>query len=149
MVRSRLQIVQGGGVPQEPVTTDPWQFQAECVEAFVASWTARGFSPVTIDNDTGLLERTLTALGRLAWEVAPEDIDRIVGDLAVAGRATSTRRDYVQIFKGSIGSCRLVRRPRSRRPSGSAWSARLMSSTPPAMSATIPRPSCRRRPRSG
>ncbi|GAA3520016.1 hypothetical protein GCM10023075_81890 [Streptosporangium album] len=100
VVRSRLQIVQGGGVPQEPITTDPWQFQAECVEAFVASWTARGFSPVTIDNDTGLLERTLTALGRLAWEVTPEDIDRIVGDLAVAGRATSTRRDYVQIFKG-------------------------------------------------
>ncbi|MFD8533660.1 tyrosine-type recombinase/integrase [Streptosporangium canum] len=100
MTRSRLQIVQGGGIPQEPITTDPWQFQAECVEAFVASWRARGFSPVTIDNDTGLLERTLTALGRLAWEVTPEDIDRIVGDLAVAGRATSTRRDYVQIFKG-------------------------------------------------
>jgi IS605 OrfB family transposase len=55
---------------------------------------------VTIDNDTGLLERTLKALGRPAWEVTPEDIDRVVGDLAVAGRATSTRRDYVQIFKG-------------------------------------------------
>jgi integrase/recombinase XerD len=30
--------------------------------------------------------------------VTPEDIDRIVGDLAVAGRASSTRREYVQIF---------------------------------------------------
>jgi integrase len=55
---------------------------------------------VTIENDTGLLERTLAALGRPAWEVTPEDIDRVVGDLAVAGRAASTRRVYVQIFKG-------------------------------------------------
>ena len=66
----------------------------------MASWRARGFSPVTIDNDIGLLERTLKALGRPAWEVTAEDIDRVVGDLAVAGRATSTRREYVQIFKG-------------------------------------------------
>ena len=32
--------------------------------------------------------------------MTPEDIDRVVGDLAVTGRATSTRREYVQIFKG-------------------------------------------------
>ncbi len=100
MAGSRLRVLEGGAVPQEPVTTDPWAFQAQCVEAFVASWQARGFSPVTIDNDTGLLERTLTALGRPAWEVTPEDIDRVVGELAVAGRAASTRREYVQIFKG-------------------------------------------------
>jgi integrase/recombinase XerD len=96
---SRLRVLQGGAVPQEPATTDPWEFQAQCVEAFVASWYARGFSSVTIDNDTGLLERTLTALGRPAWEVTPEDIDRVVGQLAIAGRAASTRREYVQIFK--------------------------------------------------
>ena len=42
----------------------------------------------------------LAALGRPAWEVTPEDVDRVVGELAVAGRASSTRRDYVQIFKG-------------------------------------------------
>jgi site-specific recombinase XerD len=76
------------------------RYQADCVEAFVLSWQARGFSPTTIENDVGLLERTLTALGRPAWEVTPEDIDRVVGDLAVAGRAASTRREYVQIFKG-------------------------------------------------
>ena len=70
------------------------------MDAFVASWRARGFSPVTIENDTGLLERVLAALGRPAWEVTPEDIDRVVGELAVAGRAASTRRDYVQMFKG-------------------------------------------------
>jgi site-specific recombinase XerD len=69
------------------------------VDAFVASWRARGFSQVTIDNDIGLLERTLSALGRPAWEVTAEDIDRVVGDMA-AGRTASTRREYVQIFKG-------------------------------------------------
>ena len=42
----------------------------------------------------------MAALGRPAWEVTAEDIDRVVGELAVAGRAASTRREYVQIFKG-------------------------------------------------
>ncbi|MEH0663578.1 hypothetical protein QA860_38910 [Streptomyces stelliscabiei] len=97
---SQLRVIEGGAVLLEPVTADPWEFQAECVEAFVASWRPRGFSPVTVKNDIGLLERTLTALGRPAWDVTPEDIDRVVGDLALAGRAASTRREYVQIFKG-------------------------------------------------
>ncbi|MEH0631479.1 hypothetical protein [Streptomyces stelliscabiei] len=95
-----MRVIEGGAVLLEPVTADPWEFQAECVEAFVASWRPRGFSPVTVENDIGLLERTLTALGRPAWDVTPEDIDRVVGDLALAGRAASTRREYVQIFKG-------------------------------------------------
>lgn len=100
MAEARLQVIAGGAVPQEPLTTDPWQFQTACVDAFVASWRARGFSPVTTDNDIGQLERTLKALGMPAWEVTPEDIDRVIGDLAVQGRKTSTRREYVQIFKG-------------------------------------------------
>ena len=93
MAPSRFRVLEGGAAPQEPLVVDPVEYQADCVEAFVASWRARGFSPVTIENEIGLLERTLTALGRPAWEVTPEDIDRIVGDLAVAGRATSTRRE--------------------------------------------------------
>lgn len=100
MEGSRLRVLDGGSAaPAEPATTDPWEFQALCVEAFVASWQARGFSPVTIENDVGLLERTLATLGRPAWEVTPDDVDRVVGELAVAGRAPSTRRGYVQIFK--------------------------------------------------
>jgi site-specific recombinase XerD len=95
-----LRVLEGGAVLEDPVTRDPWEFQALCVDAFVASWRARGFSPVTIGNDSALLERALRALGRPAWEVTPEDIDRVVGDLAVAGRTASTRRDYVQVFKG-------------------------------------------------
>lgn len=95
-----LRLLDGGAVADTETPRDPDRFQEACVEAFVASWRARGFSPVTIDNDTGLLERTLVALGRPAWEVTAEDIDRVVGELAVAGRASSTRREYVQIFKG-------------------------------------------------
>jgi integrase/recombinase XerD len=95
-----LRVLDGGAVPESRAASDPWEFQAGCVEAFVASWRARGLSPVTIDNDTGLLERALKALGRPAWEVTPEDIDRVVGDLAAAGRTAATRREYVQIFKG-------------------------------------------------
>ncbi|WP_031160263.1 hypothetical protein [Streptosporangium roseum] len=59
----RLRVVEGGAVPVGPLTTDPREYQAECVAAFVASWRARGFSPVTIDNDTGLSERAVKALG--------------------------------------------------------------------------------------
>jgi site-specific recombinase XerD len=66
----------------------------------VASWTVRGFSTTTIDNDVGVLERMLEALGRPAWDVTAADIDRVVGALATSGRAVSTRRNYLQVFKG-------------------------------------------------
>jgi len=98
-VAPSLRVLDGGPVPESPLPSDPWQFQTLCVEAFVASWYARGFSPVTIENDAALLERMLTALGCPSWEVTAEDIDRVVGQLALAGRASSTRRDYVQTFK--------------------------------------------------
>jgi site-specific recombinase XerD len=97
-VVAALRVI-NGGVVARPVPADPWEFQARCVDAFVASWRARGFSQVTIDNDIGLLERALVALGRPAWDVTAEDVDRVVGELAVAGRKASTRREYVQIFK--------------------------------------------------
>lgn len=100
MARAGLRVVEGGGVPAEPVSTDPWEYQVRCVEEFVASWTVRGFSATTIVKDVGVLERMLTALGRPAWEVAADDVDRVVGSLASAGRAVSTRRNYVQAFKG-------------------------------------------------
>lgn len=99
MAGPRLRVVRGGGASAEPVTRDPVEYQTRCVDAFVASWQVRGFSPVTIENDSGRLERMLASLGCAAWDVQPEDIDRVVGDLAAAGRAASTRRGYVQIFK--------------------------------------------------
>ena len=78
---------------------DAASFQAICVEAFVASWTARGFSAVTIENSIGVLDRFLGLLGVPAWEATPEDIDRVVGDLASRNIGASTRRKYVQAFK--------------------------------------------------
>lgn len=100
--RSGLRVITGRSVAglEPAVGVDPAAFQAACVEAYVASWTARGFSRVTIENDTGVLERVLVLLGRPAWEVTVEDMDRAVGRLAADGLACSTRRGYVQAFKG-------------------------------------------------
>jgi integrase/recombinase XerD len=95
----RLRVISGEIVPVIG-TRDPQRFQAECVEAFVASWTARGFAGSTIANDAGVLERMLVALGRPVWEVTADDVDRVVGELASSGRAVSTRRNYLQVFKG-------------------------------------------------
>ncbi len=95
----RLRVITGEVAPVVE-TRDPQRFQAECVEAFVASWTARGFAESTIANDVGVLERMLAALGRPVWEVTADDVDRVVGELASSGRAVSTRRNYLQVFKG-------------------------------------------------
>ncbi|TWD13175.1 hypothetical protein FB570_119102 [Streptomyces sp. T12] len=62
MAEARLQVIAGGAVPQEPLTTDPWQFQTMCVDAFVASWGARGFSLVTIDNDWTAVARNAVCM---------------------------------------------------------------------------------------
>jgi site-specific recombinase XerD len=93
-------VIDGCQATGGAVQADPERFQAECVEAYLASWVARGFSPVTIENDAGVLERMLAALGCPAWEATVEDVDRVVGGLAAEGLASSTRRGYVQVFKG-------------------------------------------------
>lgn len=101
MERSGLRVIAGRPASPEAVAAvDPLAYQATCVGAYLASWTARGFSPVTIENDGGVLERMLGLLGRPAWEVTVEDVDRVVGSLAAEGLASSTRRGYVQAFKG-------------------------------------------------
>jgi hypothetical protein len=51
VAEARLRLVKGRLVPAgAPVA--PLRFQSECMEAFVASWTVRGFAASTIDNDT-------------------------------------------------------------------------------------------------
>ncbi|MDM3929780.1 tyrosine-type recombinase/integrase [Mycobacterium intracellulare] len=95
----RLRVI-AGEFSSVVETRDPLRFQAECVEGFVASWTARGFAESTIANDVGVLERMLAALGRPVWEVTAEDVDRVVGEMASSGRAVSTRRNYPQVFRG-------------------------------------------------
>jgi integrase/recombinase XerD len=98
--RVGLRVVEGSVQAVVVESVDPEWFQADCVEAYVASWVARGFSEVTIDGATSRLDRVLGAVGKPAWEVTRDDIDRVVGAWAAAGIAASTRRGYVQSFKG-------------------------------------------------
>jgi hypothetical protein len=44
---ARLRLIEGLVVPAE-LRVDPLVFQSECMDAFVASWTARGFAASTI-----------------------------------------------------------------------------------------------------
>jgi len=97
--RAELRVVRGEAAPA-PTSVEPDRFQADCVAAYVASWVARGYSQVTVDGSTARLERVLATLGKPAWEVTSDDVDRTVGAWAGAGIAASTRRSYVQAFKG-------------------------------------------------
>ena len=98
MVKPGLRVITGAAAA-EASELSAEAFQAACVEGFVASWSARGFSPVTIENGTGVLDRFLDLLEIPAWEAGPDDVDRVVGELVARGLAASTRRDYVQSFK--------------------------------------------------
>ena len=80
----------------------------------------------------------LKALGHPAWEVTAEDVDRVVGDLAAAGRATSTRRNYLQVFKGFHRFLEVRKAAEIEAASGSGWSARWISTTPLVTSAATP-----------
>ena len=99
-MRGDLRVVQGGAAPVPPVVADPGRFQEDCAQAYAASWVARGFSQVTVDSATSRLERVLATFAKPAWEVTREDVDRVVGSWAAAGIAASTRRTYLQAFKG-------------------------------------------------
>lgn len=101
---ARLRLIEGRSPVAVPASRDPDSFQADCVDAYVCSWAARGFSHVTIDNDTGVLERMLSALGKPAWEVTAEDIDRVVGAMATDGKASTTRATTCRRSKDSTGS---------------------------------------------
>ena len=93
-----LRVVSGtAGPAASPLDADA--FQLACVDGFVASWSARGFSPVTIENGGGVLERFLEMLDVPAWEAGREDVDRVVAELVAKGMVASTRRGYVQAFK--------------------------------------------------
>ena len=101
MDRAALQVVPGAVVAVDAdAWVDPAMFQVGCVDQYWASCVARGFSPVTIENNSGVLDRVLMLLGRPAWEATVEDVDRVVGGLANDGLTSATRRGYVQAFKG-------------------------------------------------
>ncbi len=77
--------------------------QARCIEGFLASRVARGFSPVTIEGEAGVLERFLGLTDKPAWELTAADVDDIVGRLVGRGVGAVTRRGYVGIFKQFFG----------------------------------------------
>ncbi|MBK8469533.1 MAG: site-specific integrase [Candidatus Phosphoribacter sp.] len=95
-----LRLVKGEPMSVSAAVRDPEVYQEECLRAYVASWTARGFSATTIENEQGVLARALDLLARPAWQVGAEDVDAMVAALAEDGLAASTRRGYVQAFKG-------------------------------------------------
>lgn len=98
MGRADLRILEGGARPAVAVL-DAATFEADCADEFVGSWSARGFSPVFIENATGVLERFLALLAVPAWEAGPEDVDAVIAQLVARGMVASTRRQYVQVFK--------------------------------------------------
>jgi integrase/recombinase XerD len=48
-----LRVIQGQPVLLEKLPVDLVRFRLECFDAFITSWVVRGFSPVTIENDSG------------------------------------------------------------------------------------------------
>lgn len=98
--RPRLHSVVGTAALPLPVPfVDPLVYQAGCVDGFVASQVARGFSAVTIHNGTGVLERFLALAAKPAWELTSSDVDAVVAALIERGVGPVTRRDYVGTFK--------------------------------------------------
>ena len=99
--RAELRVVQGSAEATAGEPLDPEVFQADCVHAYVASWVARGYSQVTIDASTsrswsGCWRRWASRRGR--WR--PRTSTRWWEPGRRWGIAASTRRTYVQAFKG-------------------------------------------------
>ncbi|MEI8334271.1 MAG: hypothetical protein WCH74_10520 [Chloroflexota bacterium] len=72
--RAGLRLVEGAPVAGADLAVlDARTFQARCVEGYLASRVARGFSPVTIEGEAGVLERFLAIARRPAWELTAGD----------------------------------------------------------------------------
>ena len=98
--RAGLRLVEGAPVAGADLAVlDARTFQARCVEGYLASRVARGFSPVTIEGEAGVLERFLAIARRPAWELTAGDVDQIVGTLVERGVGPVTRRGYIGIFR--------------------------------------------------
>jgi hypothetical protein len=93
MPRPRLRVV-SDNCPGAQLADDmePMEFQRQCVDGFVASQVARGFSALTIDNGTGVLERFLTLAEKPAWELTAFDVDAVVAALIERGVGAVSRR---------------------------------------------------------
>jgi len=98
--RPGWRLITGTGSAAERLEVlDPLPFQMACVDGFVASQVARGFSQLTIDSDTGILERFLALADKPAWDLTSGDVDSVVALLVKKGVGAVTRRDYVGTFR--------------------------------------------------
>ena len=70
--RPQLRAVDCQPIVGDREVVEPLAFQSGCVDGFVASQVARGFSAVTIENGTGVLERFLSLAGKPAWPLTAE-----------------------------------------------------------------------------
>jgi site-specific recombinase XerD len=98
MPEVELYIVPGGAAPTS-AEESPEQLEATCIERWEASLVARAFSQRTIDGALPALQRFLARCGKRVWDISRDDVDRVMGELAASGIATSTRAGYLQNFK--------------------------------------------------
>jgi site-specific recombinase XerD len=97
-----LRLIEGGlatSASDVDQALDEWAFQARCTEAFVSTWVVRGFADTTISCYTSLLERVLDHFDRPVWQIEPADVDAMLRQLLLAGRAAGTRRQYLQMLR--------------------------------------------------
>ena len=90
----------------------------------MASWVARGFAGDDRQRDQSA-RAGVGAVGKPAWDVTRDDMDRVVGAWVAAGIAASTRRGYVQAFKGFHKFLVARKAPSIEAALGFAWRAPL------------------------
>lgn len=120
-----LRVINGGVVPG-PVLADPWEFQARCVDAFVASWRARGFSPEDgvgpelVALATSAATSVVTAMATDAWQAVRTTVARLLG----RGEARAEQLALEALDEDAANLCDEPTDD-SRRDLTAAWAARL------------------------
>ncbi|MEU1707533.1 tyrosine-type recombinase/integrase [Streptomyces sp. NPDC005706] len=97
-----LRLVEGGLTDLTPDTKrapDVWAFQADCAQAFAATWVVRGFAVSTIDTYSSLLPRVLAHFATPVWQIEPAHVDAMLHSLLLAGRTAGTRRRYLDMLR--------------------------------------------------
>jgi hypothetical protein len=103
VTRPGLRVIEGSlAAARQPATADPQRFQDECVQAYLASWTARGFSPVTIENDTGVLCRCTSPSAEVSTRERAEALP-VVGPSAVGDWGVGAVAEFGLLGAGGEG----------------------------------------------
>lgn len=91
----QFRLVSGDAVAAAETPADPDHCQALWAEEFLATKTARGFSPATVESATVRLDRILGVCECYAWDLGAAEIDRALTELAAQGVGSTTRRGYL------------------------------------------------------